>query len=63
MKASTELGLDRPYRRVRIQGDQGRGRLGYRSTVQAYTLIVNSKILLLMTGLLKLKGQVADRFH
>jgi hypothetical protein len=33
-----------PYRRLRIQGDQGRRGLGYRFTVQA--LFVDSEILL-----------------
>jgi hypothetical protein len=36
-----------PTRRLRIQGGQGRGRFGYRFTVQL-TLVVNSKILLLI---------------
>jgi hypothetical protein len=34
-----------PYRRLRIQGDQGLGRLGHKFTLHA-SLIVNSKILL-----------------
>ena len=51
------------YRRLRIQGGQGRGGFGYRLTVQA-SLIVNSAIYFIVDYMfVKIESKVADRFY
>ena len=51
------------YRRLRIQGDQGRGGLGC-SSLYEHTLIVNSKIVLLIVrvSFVKIESKVPDWF-
>ena len=50
-----------PFRRLRIQGDQGRGGLGYRHCLSIVPSSVNSKILLSIVSLLTLKAKAAHR--